>query len=79
MVAIPGAVQVLLTVLLALLYVCCTCKCFLHTLMYVDSHDSGYLGMAVQLYVQAHLVYVYIVNNSIMYSQIGLSFNLLRP
>ena len=24
----------------------------------VDNHDSGYLGMAVQLYVQAHLPYL---------------------
>ena len=25
----------------------------------IDNHDSGYLGMAVQLYVQAHLGYMY--------------------
>ena len=26
----------------------------------IDTHDSGYLGMAVQLYVQAHLGHYYI-------------------
>ena len=27
----------------------------------IDNHDSGYLGMAVQLYVQAHLGHYHIL------------------
>ena len=28
----------------------------------IDNHDSGYLGMAVQLYVQAHLGHFSMIN-----------------
>ena len=34
----------------------------------VDNHDSGYLGMAVQLYVQAHLGHYHILTQK-EYSQ----------
>ena len=33
----------------------------LQTTEYIDNHDSGYLGMAVQLYVQAHLGHYHIL------------------
>ena len=36
--------------------------------MYIDNHDSGYLGMAVQLYVQAHLGHYHILTQK-EYSQ----------
>ena len=29
----------------------------------IDNHDSGYLGMAVQLYVQAHLGHYHILQD----------------
>ena len=32
----------------------------LHLLCIIDNHDSGYLGMAVQLYVQTHLGHYHI-------------------
>ena len=34
----------------------------------IDNHDSGYLGMAVQLYVQAHLGHYHILTQK-EYSQ----------
>ena len=34
----------------------------------IDNHDSGYLGMAVQLYVQAHLGHYHILTQE-EYSQ----------
>ena len=33
----------------------------LFCMYYIDNHDSGYLGMAVQLYVQAHLGHYHIL------------------
>ena len=32
-----------------------------HKILFIDNHDSGYLGMAVQLYVQAHLGHYHIL------------------
>ena len=35
----------------------------------IDNHDSGYLGMAVQLHVQAHLGHYHIILTKKEYSQ----------
>ena len=37
-------------------------------LFYIDNHNSGYLGMAVQLYVRAHLGHYHVLTRKV-YSQ----------
>ena len=60
-VAVGGAVFVILVTTLLLIF-------SVWLVEIIDNHDSGYLGMAVQLYVQAHLGHYHILTQK-EYSQ----------